>query len=564
MTVPQWLKRKDVLWTCGLAALLASYLVFGDAADSCQSHPHTVAAVAGQGSDAVARGERVTVEGTVTGVFLGADALNGFFLQSSKGGDGPVAVFVYAAGLDDAARERVRPGARLQVTGTTDRFHGRPQIGYVDGVHRCGTRQSLEPVSLELPLTDADRAAMEGLLVRYPGELVVTGNYQLGRFGTLKLAPERRFRTRSGDDVEPVLLLDDGSYRTDPEPLPYLDSDSGTRRTGDRVKPVTGIVTYAFDDWRLHPVEAPRFRAANPRPEAPSEVGGDLRAAAFNVQNYFLTLGERGASSEAELQRQRQRLLPALEGLQADLLGLVEVENDAEALRDLVQRASDAVRGPAYRGLSTGDAGGDAIKVSLAYRPERLELVAGPFRDDRAVHHRPPQAAVFRSPDGAPFLAAVVHFKSKTRCPDSGDVDRGQGCWNERRTAQARALQEFVSARAAEHGVEDVLLLGDFNSYAGEDPIRLLEQRGFRNLAARDLPAERQYSYVFRGGSGTLDYALATPSMAERVAGTEVWHINADEPPVFNYQGRLGGSPHVDATPYRSSDHDPVLIGISD
>ena len=564
MNVPQWLKRKDVLWTCGLAALLASYLVFGDAADSCQPDPQTVAAVAGQGSDAIAEGERVTVEGSVTGVFLGVDALNGFFLQSTRGTDGPAAVFVYAPGLDGAARERVRPGARLQVTGITDRFHGRPQIGYLDGVHRCGPRRSVEPVPLELPLAEADREAMEGLLVHYPEKLVVTGNHQLGRFGTLKLAPERLFRTRSGDDVEPVILLDDGSYRTDPDPVPYLDSDSGTRRAGDRVEPVTGIVTYAFDDWRLHPVETPEFRADNPRPEGPADVGGDRRAAAFNVENYFLTLGQRGASSEAELERQRRRLLAALEALQADLIGLVEVENDPEALRDLVQRASDAVPGPAYRELSTGEAGGDAIKVSLAYRPERLQLVAGPFRDDRPVHHRPPQAAVFRPPDGEPFLAAVVHFKSKIRCPDSGDVDRGQGCWNERRTAQARALREFVSETATEQGVEDIVLLGDFNSYAGEDPIQLFEQSGFRNLVARDLPAERQYSYVFRGASGTLDYVLANPSMAQRVAGTEVWHINADEPTVFDYQGRLADSPQLDGTPYRSSDHDPVLIGIGD
>ena len=564
MTVPRWLKRKDVLWIGGLAALLVSYFVFGDAADPCQPHPQTVAAAAGQGSDAVAEGERVTVEGTVTGVFLGADALNGFFLQGGRGSDGPAAVFVYAPRLDGAARERVRPGARLQVTGTTDRFHGRPQIGYLESVHRCGPRRSVEPVPLELPLTDADRAAMEGLLVRYPGELVVTGNYQLGRFGTLKLAPERRFRARSGDDIEPVLLLDDGSYRSDPEPVPYLDADSGTRRVGDRLEPVTGIVTYAFDDWRLHPVEEPCFHATNPRPDAPGAVGGQIRAAAFNVENYFLTLGERGAASEAELERQRQRLLPALAGLQADLLGLVEVENDREALRDLVRRASDAVPGPAYRGLSVGDAGSDAIKVSLAYRPERLNLVAGPFRDARSVHHRPPQGAVFRAPGGEPFLAAVVHFKSKTRCPDSGDVDRGQGCWNERRTAQARALREFVNEKAGKHGIDDVLLLGDFNSYAGEDPMRVLEDAGFRNLVARDLPAGRQYSYVFHGASGTLDYALATPSMAERVAGTEVWHVNADEPTVFHYQERLGDSAQVHGTPYRSSDHDPVLIGIDE
>lgn len=559
-----WLLRKEVLWAGGMLALFAGYLAFGDVTDPCRNDPVPLSSAAGHGADALPEGEQVTVQGVVTGEFLGGDQLNGFFMQTDSAGSDrdPAALFVYAPGLVAAQHQRVRPGVALQVRGTTGRFHGRPQIGHVEAVYKCGRPGRPEPEELRLPLTEEDRGRYEGLLVRSPESLTITGNYQLGRFGTLELARERAYRQRSGDHPEVRLLLDDGSYGSAPEPVPYLDADSGTRRVGDRVHNPEGIMTYAFDRWRLHPVEPPAFETANPRPEAPEPVGGAVRAAAFNVENYFLTPGERGASHGKELERQRDRLTSALQGLDADLLGLVEVENDPAALEDLVRRTNNAVDGPPYSPVIGDGTGGDAIKVSLAYRPDRLELVDGPYRHADPVHHRPPQAAVFEAEGEPPFLAVVVHFKSKVGCPESGDVDRGHGCWNQRRTAQAEALAGFVAARTAATGVDDVVLMGDFNSYAGEDPIRTLEEAGFLNIVAEKLPPERQYTYVFRGASGTLDYALASEGMAERITGATVWHINADEPPVFRYDRRLGDDPAVAGRPFRSSDHDPVVLGI--
>ncbi|SEO90159.1 ExeM/NucH family extracellular endonuclease [Aquisalimonas asiatica] len=555
-----WLMRKDVLWGAGMAALLVAYLAFGDTADPCRDEPVPLAAASGQGDGAIPEGEPVTVEGVVTGAFPGRDALNGFFMQAPDG-QPPGALFVYAPGLTEAERERVRPGHLLQVTGVTARFHGRPQIGDVETVYHCGAPGRPEPDTLELPLADADRDRLEGRLVRYPGTLTVIDNYHLGRYGTLELAPERLIRGRSDDQPGERLLLDDGSYRADPDPVPYLDDTSGTRRAGDRVHAPVGVLTFAFDRWRLHPVEPPRFQAANPRPEAPASVSGDVRAAAFNVENYFLTLGERGAADADALERQRARLLAALQGLDADLLALVELENDAAAAEDLAERASAALDGPEYRAVTGGDTGSDAIKVGFAYRPDRLTLLEGPFRDTASVHNRPPQAAVFRPVDGEPLLAVVVHFKAKVGCPDTGDVDRGQGCWNRLRTRQADALLDFVGRKVARTGVDDVLLLGDFNSYAAEDPVRRLEAADYLNLVADRLPPESQYSYVFRGGAGTLDYGFASESMAARVAGATIWHINADEPPVFGVDGRLSDAPATDG-PYRASDHDPLLLGI--
>lgn len=555
-----WLMRKDVLWGAGMAALLVAYLAFGDAADPCIDDPVSLPTAAGHGDAAVPEGASVTVAGVVTGAFLGRDSLNGFFMQAPDG-QAAGALFVYAPGLSDAERGRVQPGRLLQVAGTTDRFHGRPQLGYVESLHQCGAPGVPEPDTLELPLTDTDRDRLEGRLVRYPGALTVIDNYHLGRHGTLELAPERLIRQRSDDRPTARLLLDDGSYRAEPDPIPYLDDDSGTRRAGDRVHAPVGVLTYAFDRWRLHPVEKPRFTVDNPRPGSPEAVDGNVSVAAFNVENYFLTLGERGAANEDELERQRGRLLAALEGLDADLLALVELENETAAAEDLASRATAAVEGPGYRAVTGGETGSDAIKVGFAYRPERMALVAGPFRDDDAVHHRPPQAAVFRPQGGDPLLAVVVHFKAKVGCPDDGDIDRGQGCWNRVRTRQAEAVLAFVERKVERTGVDDVMLLGDFNSYAAEDPIRLLEAAGYVNLVADRLPSEGQYSYVFRGGAGTLDYGFASAGMAARVADATIWHINADEPPVFGFDGRLADDPAAEG-PYRASDHDPLLLGI--
>ncbi|MFO7859339.1 MAG: ExeM/NucH family extracellular endonuclease [Ectothiorhodospiraceae bacterium] len=554
----RWWLRRESLWLLGLLFLIAGYQAFGDRADPCGGDTVPPATAAGHGAEGLPAGESVTVAGTVTARFLGDDELGGFFLQASdRAADAPSAVFVYAPGLDRAQRQRVRPGAQLEVRGTTDRFHGRPQVHQVRSVHRCGQGERPEPRELSrLPGTDTSER-LEGQLVRYPGELVVTGNRRLGRYGSLTLAPERARRGGSDQGSRTTLVLDDGRYNTRPEPVPYRDPETGTRRAGDRVAGLTGIVTHAFGRWRLHPVTPPRWQTANPRPARPPDVGDGVRAVAFNVQNYFLETGERGAPDAVALDRQRRRLGATLDGLEADLLALQEIANSDAAARDLVDQMDS---GSDYRVLTGADPGDDAIRTVMAYRPQRLELVAGPFRDTAPVHDRPPQAAVFQPPDGQALLAVSVHFKSKTRCPEAGDVDRGQGCWNARRGQQARAVAAFARRQAQRHDVAAILLLGDFNSYRDEDPMQALREAGFRDLVARFAGPRESYTYVYDGVAGTLDYALGNRALVRRTRGAGVWHSNADEPPVVGYQGRLAET--AGGTPYRASDHDPVLVGI--
>jgi predicted extracellular nuclease len=111
----------------------------------------------------------------------------------------------------------------------------------------------------------------------------------------------------------------------------------------------------------------------------------------------------------------------------------------------------------------------------------------------------------------------------------------------------------------------DVLVVGDLNAYDGEDPVDLLQKGGLSNLSHL-VPEKRRYSYVYEGRSGSLDHALATPDLAKRVTGITKWPINADEPSFLQVGDRnalpLESQRNTTADPFRSSDHDPILLGL--
>jgi predicted extracellular nuclease len=104
------------------------------------------------------------------------------------------------------------------------------------------------------------------------------------------------------------------------------------------------------------------------------------------------------------------------------------------------------------------------------------------------------------------------------------------------------------------------IILGDLNAYRMEDPIQALQQQNWQYLQAAD---GLHYSYVFRGRTGSLDHALASPALAKQLSSMQHWAINADEPVIMDYntefkkpsQKQLLFAP----SPYRSSDHDPLL-----
>ncbi|MFL6140241.1 MAG: ExeM/NucH family extracellular endonuclease [Labedaea sp.] len=596
------------------------------AAPSCSGGVVSIGSVEGTGDISPVAGQTVSVRGTVVGDYEGAQpALRGFYLQD--GGDGTAstsdAIFVF-----DGGANLVAGGDVVQVTGAVSEFQGQTQISAsASGVVSCAAQATVTPTDLTLPrATAADLEPYEGMLVRFHETLSVTEHFQLGRFGQVVVSSGGVLRQPTADiratDQTAVaaaqhandlnhIIVDDADQAQNPDPIVFGRggqplSASNTLRGGDTVTDPVGVLTYTWagnaasgNAYRLRPLGAlggaAEFVPANQRPTTPPDVGtGGIHVASANLLNFFNTftgcrLGTlggvtdcRGAENDQEYQRQLAKEVASLRFLGADVIGYMEMENDGYGQSSAVQALVDAlnaVDGPGTWAFVDPDAatgvvdvaGTDAIKAGLLYRAASVTPVAGKtFVDQNALFERRPIAQTFQTSSGGRFTAIANHFKSKGSCPASGpDTDQGDGqsCWNAHRTAQANELASWIGATVVPGaGDPDVLIVGDLNSYAGEDPIAALESAGYVNLVKR-FHGQEAYSYVFDGQWGYLDYVLASGSLAAQVTGAGDAHHNADEPAVLDYNtnfktpGQVGSLYAPDR--FRTSDHDPVLAGLN-
>jgi uncharacterized protein len=563
------------------------------AADVCGTAvTHEIGAVQGTGATTPLAGATVTVRGVVVGDEPG---LSGFYLQDADG-DGDAAtsdgVFVFSPVAVDL-------GDTVAVTGQALEFGGQTQITSRTDVAVCadGTAADLPAAApLDLPADDAARERLEGMLVAPVDPLTVSEVFDLTSYGELTLSaggvlvqPTELARpgtpeaaaVAAGNSLRSITLDDGVSARVTVGTRPYLTRDTPVR-VGDELtftEPV--VLGYGFDTWRLQPADGTAdgvFAPQDTRTAAPEPVGGDVQLATFNVLNYFLTIGGvgRGATSPAEFEQQAAKEVAAITALDADVVSLLEIEDtdstgltpgDADtALADLVRRLNAAEGAavwsyvPLPAELYTVDR--DVIRNGIIYRNDVVQPVGAPvgLLDETVWSNaREPQAQTFTK-DGDAFTVVANHLKSKSTGDATGDnVDAGdgQGQWNGDRVRQARSLAAFTDRLRAQTGDDDVVLMGDFNAYTREDPIEALRQAGFTDLGS--VFDEGRYSYVFDALSGSLDHALATAALAAKVTDVVHWNINSVESAAFQY---TGADDLYAPDPYRSSDHDPLVIGI--
>jgi predicted extracellular nuclease len=386
--------------------------------------------------------------------------------------------------------------------------------------------------------------------------------------------PGPEARAVAAENARRTLLVDDGSSRGNPSPVPFGATATDPIRRGDLATGLEGILHFDRGVFRLQPTGTVGFAERNPREPAPT-VAGDIKIASFNVLNYFTTLGSRGARTAAEFEQQEAKVVAAISGLGADVVALQEIESKRDATDPTRNQPSETLVAAlderdgagtwAATRIPRNFTGTDVITTAIIYRTDRVRTVGDPLAlDDPAFHNaRQPIAQTFES-DGERFTVVANHFKSKSCGTGAGaatgadaDTGDGQGCWNPDRVKQAGALAGFVTRLADLSDDDDVIVLGDLNAYTKEDPLDVLRASGLLDQR-RDLPRETAYSYVFDGGQGVLDHALATPTWDARRTGAAAWHLNADEPDAYEYDG-------VDALyapgPFRSSDHDPLLLG---
>ncbi len=582
-----------------------------------------IPSIQGSGARSPFEGQTVVTTGVVTKVNN-----NGFFLQDLVGDGNPLTsdgLFVFTG-----TQPTVSTGQRLQLSGQVVEFDtgatsGRTLTELINptGISLLGSGYSMAPLPVTLPVAvDGDLERYEGMLVTLSGPFTVAQNFFQGRFGQLTLAAGSRLETptnrhRPGAQAAALadanarrtILLDDGASTQNPNPIPYLASGA---RAGDTTGAITGVIDYGLAAssnpgpglYKIHPVTAPQFASGNPRTAAPDAVGGNVKVASFNVLNYFTAFSNgggtangcslggvtrtahcRGASNATEFSRQQTKIVEAMAAIDADVLGLMEIQNNGNtAALNLVAALNARVGAGTYVTTSLpADTGDDAIRVAMVYKPARLAPVGAAVSDNHAVNNRPTLAQTFSLANGETFTLLVNHLKSKGSCPsasttdyngnfDSGD---GQGCWNLLRTQQAQRLRAFVAERLAATASSDALVIGDLNAYGQEDPIAALTSNGYADQVLRFNAFG--YSYVFDGGAGRLDHAIANTALAAKVNRVVHWHINADEAAVTDYNTEFkaplltcgaGGTalcppdPYT-ATAYRSSDHDPVVVGLN-
>ncbi len=439
--------------------------------------------------------------------------------------------------------------------------------------------------SVTLTAAPADWRALEGQHVRIAAPLTLAGTDGLARYGELTVAFGGRLWQPSevaapgtaahvavvADNARRRLLLDDGSDARDPGRVGYLPA-AANLRTGMVLRNVQGVVRVDTKGTARLQVSTPLSLPALQRPAVPV-VAGTLHVAAFNLENFFNGDGSgggfptlRGARTPAEHAAQKTKLVTTINALGADVAALMELENDGygptSSIAQLVAALNaDRGAGADWRFVDAAQGPGEnPIRVGIIYRASRVTPVGAPAVLEQGPfgpHSRVPLAQAFRAGKGAPFVVVANHFKSKGCSEASGadaDQNDGQGCWNPTRLNSATLLEQWLRTDPTGAGTTDAVLLGDFNAYAMEDPIRALTAAGWRDAFAA-ARVEQPYSYVYNGMSGRLDHALLSPGMARRLRAAAEWHINADEADDVGYRDRN------DAGPWRSSDHDPVLLG---
>lgn len=575
--------------------------------------------IQGETGDSPLQGELVIVEAIVVGDFQRADQLNGFFLQEADSHHDAKpttseGIFVFAPNSAD-----VEVGDVVRVTGRVSEYNGLTEISNITELNVIDQSQDVTATEVALPVTSASELErLEGMLVTFTQPVYVTETYNLGRYGELVVSGDQRLPnptnitqpgasalTQAQTNSLNRLVIDDASSIENPTTIPYPApelSAFNSVRGGDSVVGLGGILSYGLNQYRLQPTVTPIIVADNARTAAPTLLDqGSLTVSSFNVLNFFNGDGSpqapdagfptsRGADSLNELNRQRDKIIAAIIAIDADILGLIEIENDGfgehSAITDLVSHLNDA--SPHHYDFvkpTTDTIGRDAITVGFIYNTQSVELDGDAkildsnnsaidsetgeplFLDSK---NRPVLAQTFRELSSAARVTlALNHLKSKgSSCNDLNDPDLGdgQGNCNLTRTNAAIAQVNWLANQPTGTTDPDVLIMGDLNAYAKEDPISAIKFAGFHDLLEQHIPLETRYSYVFNGEWGYLDHALASDTLLPQIAGATVWHINADEPRALDYNLEFKTDEQqtalYNADPYRSSDHDPVIVSL--
>jgi predicted extracellular nuclease len=576
--------------------------------------------VQGSGTTSPLVGQVVEVEGIVVGNFFGTTSPDGFYLQepdatwdaSPSTSEG---IYVFDPGVTPPA-----VGTRIRVKGTVAEFGatGFTMTELTSPTKQvCSTGNTFTRTVISLPVTTAgDLEHYEGMAVQFNQQLVVVANFNLAAFDEIGLAPQVLFDPTQNPNqstwapntdlnARSIVYLNDASGVSNTNLFPTLFppgglSASNTIRVGARLNydpqsqtltPVQGVLDQRNSQYDLETSVSPTFdNTANPRPAVPV-VGGRFKVSSANVLNFFVTLGSRGAQTQAEFDNQKAKVIAELSGMNADIYGLSEVQNFDDgntgtssnhytnvALQSLVDGLNAIFGAGTYNFVDTlplgASNGTDAIRCAIIYKVATVTPVGSPAEYYQNDTNRPTLAQTFQPATGAKasqqtFTVAVNHFRSKSSACGGASDDVFQGNCNGLRLNMATNVVTWLAGNPtsdpAPAANRKLLVIGDFNTYFGEDPIQYFVGHGYTNLIS-SLIGPNAYSYNFGLQNGYLDHAMVNTSFNPLVKNVAEWHINADEPAALeaiNSSTKPAASNYVAQDQFAASDHDPILIGLN-
>lgn len=284
-----------------------------------------------------------------------------------------------------------------------------------------------------------------------------------------------------------------------------------------------------------------------------------LIVCAMNLEYYLVeNLGTGyGADNKAEHEKQRAKVSKALAKVNADIYGFVEIEQGQSALAEI---AADLTKNTGRRFTYINDGGsasGSYTKAGYVYCSDKVQPYGNMRHNNEGVTNRKKMQAFVEKSTGEKFIFSLNHFKAKSGrgSGDNADKGDGQGTFNGDRVREAKSVLSHYATDKVYFEDNDILIMGDLNAYAMEDPITTLREGGMIDLH-RAFHADSSYSYVYRGYAGYLDHALCNNTLYPQVTGMVAYHINSDESDSYTYDKSN------DQTMFRCSDHDPVIVGL--
>lgn len=561
---------------CNSGAALLGLLLFTACTDTgapgptsaglCQADLTPIPSIQGEAYYSPMQDSLATTRGTVTRVEESAGA----YIEDGSiphRGTRSRALFI----SDEPLSRSAQPGQLLAVSGRVAELGSSrdklTSLVDVSAVEICQENSGLPRTMVSLPMGSESREALEGMRVTFAQPLTVTDVYRLSeneltlsaggvlRVPTETVRPGHAASRMAGENRDRSLAV-------------HLDrAGAAPVRVGATFRAPGGVMAHDGRAQRLAMDAGPEISMPDADLLEPA-AEGRVRIVSSNLLNFFNGDGagggfpaERGPEDLDDFLEHSARIDAAMSRIQPDLLAVQELENDGFGPGSAAQSLLDLLNGNAggdWAVVDTGEdrIGGDVITVGLFHRRQALEAVGKPHSLESPEFRglsRAPLAQLFRvRASGLEFLAVANHLKSKGRCPEGGinsDRKDGQGCWNAARVAAVEAQTEWLRGLAESLGTDKVLILGDMNAYRMEDPIRRFSDASYIDLVEQ-LAGLPQYSYVYWGQSGTLDYLFASPALARYARAAQIWHINA---------GHARNTEH--AEPWlRASDHDPVIV----